>query len=150
MRFGVGARVWLNEIIERDGVDAASALFSESTGRVLVTVPREDDVKFRGLCEGRDYPVMRIGVTDDEGAKLEVQGVFTVSVAELPRALAGHAPVLLRSDRHGGQRMSDNLSEDYGDLGEKRNRRIRIVAWTVIIALILAGGGATVLTLLLG
>ncbi|MCE0509388.1 MULTISPECIES: hypothetical protein [Microbacterium] len=46
--------------------------------------------------------------------------------------------------------MSDNLSEDYGDLGEKRNRRIRIVAWTVIIALILAGGGATVLTLLLG
>ncbi|TFB16656.1 phosphoribosylformylglycinamidine synthase subunit PurL [Microbacterium sp. 3H14] len=83
MRFGVGARVWLNEIIERDGVDAASALFSESTGRVLVTVPREDDVKFRGLCEGRDYPVMRIGVTDDEGAKLEVQGVFTVSAAEL-------------------------------------------------------------------
>ena len=83
MRFGVGARVWLNEIIERDGVDAASALFSESTGRVLVTVPREDDVKFRGLCEGRDYPVMRIGVTDSEGAKLEVQGVFTVTAAEL-------------------------------------------------------------------
>ncbi|WP_315108540.1 phosphoribosylformylglycinamidine synthase subunit PurL, partial [uncultured Microbacterium sp.] len=39
MRFGVGARVWLNEIIERDGVDAATALFSESTGRVIVTVP---------------------------------------------------------------------------------------------------------------
>ncbi|MBT2495722.1 phosphoribosylformylglycinamidine synthase subunit PurL [Microbacterium sp. ISL-59] len=83
MRFGVGARVWLNEIIESNGVDAASALFSESTGRVLVTVPREDDVKFRGLCEGRDYPVMRIGVTDTEGAKLEVQDVFTVSIAEL-------------------------------------------------------------------
>lgn len=82
-RFGVGARVWLNEIIERDGVDAASALFSESTGRVIVTVPREDDVKFRGLCEGRDYPVMRIGVTDSEGAKLEVQDIFTVPVAEI-------------------------------------------------------------------
>ncbi|KQR48633.1 phosphoribosylglycinamide synthetase [Microbacterium sp. Leaf161] len=82
-RFGVGARVWLNEIIERDGVDAATALFSESTGRVIVTVPREDDVKFRGLCEGRDYPVMRIGVTDSEGAKLEVQDVFTVPVAEI-------------------------------------------------------------------
>lgn len=82
-RFGVGARVWLNEIIERDGVDAASALFSESTGRVIVTVPREDDVKFRGLCEGRDYPVMRIGVTDSEGAKLEVQDVFTVPIAEI-------------------------------------------------------------------
>ena len=40
--------------------------------------------------------------------------------------------------------------EDYGDLGERRNRRIRIVAWTVIIALILGGGGATVITLILG
>ena len=44
----------------------------------------------------------------------------------------------------------DDLSEDAGDLGEKRNRRIRIVAWTVIVALILGGGGATVLTILLG
>lgn len=45
--------------------------------------------------------------------------------------------------------MSDD-NEDYGDLGDKRNRRIRIVAWTVIIALILGGGGATVLSLLFG
>lgn len=83
-RFGVGARVWLDEIIERDGVDAATALFSESTGRVIVSVPREDDVKFRGLCEGRGYPVLRIGVTDvAETAELEVQGQFTVPVAEL-------------------------------------------------------------------
>lgn len=44
----------------------------------------------------------------------------------------------------------DGLSEDYGDLGERRNRRIRIVSWVVIIALILGGGGATVLTLILG
>lgn len=87
MRFGVGARVWLDEIRERDGVDAATALFSESTGRVIVSVPREDDVKFRGLCEGRGYPVLRIGVTDaagDGGAPaLEVQGLFTVPLAEL-------------------------------------------------------------------
>jgi len=41
-------------------------------------------------------------------------------------------------------------SGDYGDFGERRNRRIRIVAWTTIIALILGGGGATVLTLLFG
>jgi phosphoribosylformylglycinamidine synthase len=87
MRFGVGARVWLTEIMERDGVDAASALFSESTGRVLVTVPREEDVKFRGLCAGRDYPVLRIGVTDEGDAAdepaLEVQGLFTVPLTEL-------------------------------------------------------------------
>ncbi|MGX9347781.1 phosphoribosylformylglycinamidine synthase subunit PurL [Microbacterium sp. KNMS] len=82
LRFGVGARVWLTEIMERDGVDAATALFSESTGRAIVTVPREEDVKFRGLCEGRGYPVLRIGVTDTV-ADLEVQDVFTVSAAEL-------------------------------------------------------------------
>ncbi len=87
MRFGVGARVWLREIMERDGVDAATALFSESTGRVIVSVPREEDVKFRGLCEGRGYPVRRSGVTDpaadgDEPA-LEVQDVFTLTVPEL-------------------------------------------------------------------
>src|SRR5690606_18755194 len=87
LRFGVGVRVWIDEIMERDGVDAATALFSESTGRVLVAVPREVDVKFRGLCEGRGYPVLRIGVTDPaaegEEAALEVQDLFTASVSEL-------------------------------------------------------------------
>ncbi|MCX6503345.1 MAG: phosphoribosylformylglycinamidine synthase subunit PurL [Microbacterium sp.] len=96
MRFGVGARVWLREIMERDGVDAASALFSESTGRVIVSVPREEDVKFRGLCAGRDYPVLRIGVTDsaadgDEPA-LEVQDVFTLPVRELRAVSAATLP----------------------------------------------------------
>ncbi|WP_200847093.1 phosphoribosylformylglycinamidine synthase subunit PurL [Microbacterium sp. 18062] len=98
LRFGVGARVWLTEIIERDGVDAASALFSESTGRVLVTVPREEDVKFRGLCDGRGYPVLRIGVTDsaadgDEPA-LEVQGLFTVPLAELRERATATLPAV--------------------------------------------------------
>ncbi|MCK9916688.1 MULTISPECIES: phosphoribosylformylglycinamidine synthase subunit PurL [Microbacterium] len=96
LRFGVGARVWLTEIIERDGVDAASALFSESTGRVLVTVPREEDVKFRGLCEGRGYPVLRIGVTDapadGSASALEVQGLFTLPVPELRSLSTGTLP----------------------------------------------------------
>ena len=84
-RFGIGARVWLNDIIERDGMDVTSALFSESTARAIVTVPREDDVKFVGLCEARGYPVLRIGVTDGHGADaaLQVQDVFTVPVAEI-------------------------------------------------------------------
>jgi phosphoribosylformylglycinamidine synthase len=65
LRFNMGARIWLTEICERDGVDRTAALFSESTGRVLVSVGREDDVKFVGLCEARGIPVLRIGVTDD-------------------------------------------------------------------------------------
>lgn len=91
LRFGIGARVWLGELTERDGVDVATALFSESTGRVIVSVPREDDVRFQGLCEGRGYPVVRIGVTDAGGA-LEVQDVFTLSVDELNDAHRGTLP----------------------------------------------------------
>ncbi|MEO5535106.1 MAG: phosphoribosylformylglycinamidine synthase subunit PurL [Pseudolysinimonas sp.] len=82
LRFGVGARVFLDELCERDGIDVATALFSESTGRVLVAVPREEDVKFTRLCEGRGYPVLRMGVTDTEG-DLEVQDHFTIPLAEL-------------------------------------------------------------------
>ncbi|WP_235282308.1 hypothetical protein [Microbacterium sp. SA39] len=57
------------------------------------------------------------------------------------------------SERSETKRVNSELSkpdDDYGDLGEPRNRRIRIIAWTVIVALILGGGGATVLTILLG
>jgi len=74
LRFGVGARVWLGEIMERDGVDLTAALFSESTGRVLVSVGREDDVKFVGLCEARGVPVLRIGVTDVKGVGASLDG----------------------------------------------------------------------------
>jgi len=95
LRFGVGARVWISEIMQRDGVDATAALFSESTGRMLVSVPREDDVRFQGLCEGRGYEFLRIGVTEDSGS-LEVQDRFTIPVEELRRV---HTSPL--SDRFG-------------------------------------------------
>jgi phosphoribosylformylglycinamidine synthase len=74
--------------MERDGVDRTSALFSESTGRVLVSVGREDDVKFVGLCEARGIPVLRIGVTDNSGA-LEIQDVATWQLNDLRGAWAG-------------------------------------------------------------
>ncbi len=83
LRFGVGARVWIDEIMSRDGVDATAALFSETQARALVSVAREDDVKFRGLCEGRDVPVVRVGVTDKRSGELEVQGLFAVRIDEL-------------------------------------------------------------------
>jgi phosphoribosylformylglycinamidine synthase subunit PurL len=82
LRFGVGARIWLGDLLERDGVDLATALFSESTGRVVVSVPREDDVRFAGLCEGRGYPMLRIGVTDSRDT-FELQDVFTATLNEL-------------------------------------------------------------------
>jgi phosphoribosylformylglycinamidine synthase len=83
LRFGVGARVWLDEIVARDGVDTTAALFSESQARAIVTVAREDDVKFRGLCEGRGVSVLRVGVTDKASNALEVQGLFKVPLDAL-------------------------------------------------------------------
>jgi phosphoribosylformylglycinamidine synthase subunit PurL len=86
LRFGVGVRVFLDDLLQRDDIDLATALFSESTGRVLVAVPREEDVKFTRLCEGRGYPVLRIGVTDAggaDGAAVEVQDSFSIPLEEL-------------------------------------------------------------------
>lgn len=92
LRFGVGARVWIDEIVSRDGVDSTAALFSETQARVLVSVAREDDVKFRGLCDGRNVPVLRVGVTDSTSNSLEVQGLCDIPVAELSRIHRGTLP----------------------------------------------------------
>ncbi|WP_298806068.1 phosphoribosylformylglycinamidine synthase subunit PurL [uncultured Pseudokineococcus sp.] len=88
LRYGVGARVWLDELCERDGVDAATALFSESTARVLVSVPRSEEVRFTDVCSARRQPALRVGVVDEPGeaAALDVQGLLTVPVAELRAA----------------------------------------------------------------
>jgi phosphoribosylformylglycinamidine synthase len=96
LRFGVGARIWLSEICERDGVDLTAALFSESTARVLVSVGREDDVKFAGLCEARGISVLRIGVTDGVGAEanLEIQDVANWQLSDLRAAHSATLPEL--------------------------------------------------------
>lgn len=44
--------------------------------------------------------------------------------------------------------MSDD--DDYTAFDTARQRRVKIIAWVVIVALILVGGGATVIALLFG
>jgi phosphoribosylformylglycinamidine synthase subunit PurL len=67
LRYGVGARVWLGELCERDGVDAATALFAESTGRVVVSVPRSEEVRFTDMCTARGVAHLKVGVVDGTG-----------------------------------------------------------------------------------
>ena len=91
LRFGVGARVWLDALLERDGVDLATALFSESTARVVVAVPRSEEVRFTDIATARGLPHVRIGVTDDQGGGvgqpvLEISGVGVVDLEELRAA----------------------------------------------------------------
>lgn len=40
--------------------------------------------------------------------------------------------------------------DEYGVYSETRQKRIKVTAWVVIVALILVGGGATVIALLFG
>jgi phosphoribosylformylglycinamidine synthase len=74
--------------MERDGLDAATLLFSESTGRVIVSVPRSEEVRFTDMCSARRLPHARIGVVDEGstetgGPTLDVQGRFSIGLDEL-------------------------------------------------------------------
>ena len=94
LRFNVGARIWLGELMERDNLDLTAALFSESQARVIVSVGREDDVKFQALCEARGVPVLRIGVTDKESQAVEIQNVATLKLDDIRASWAGALPAL--------------------------------------------------------
>jgi phosphoribosylformylglycinamidine synthase II len=70
-------------IVLPEDTDPFVMLFSESAGRVLVAVPRTEESRFRSMCEARGLPAVRIGVVDQGSDAVEVQGLFTVSLAEL-------------------------------------------------------------------
>jgi phosphoribosylformylglycinamidine synthase II len=77
-----GCRIVLPEDFQ-SGTGPFTFLFSESAGRVLVAVPRTEESRFRSMCEARGLPAVRIGVVDQALGAVEVQGLFTVSLAEL-------------------------------------------------------------------
>lgn len=89
LRFNVGARVGLGEVAERDGVDTFTLLFSESLGRVIVSVPRSEEVRFKDMCTARNYPFARIGVVDSAANALEIQGETSINLDELREAHEG-------------------------------------------------------------
>jgi phosphoribosylformylglycinamidine synthase subunit PurL len=97
LRNGVGARIWLDEVCERDGVDAFTLLFSESAGRAVVAVPRTEQVRFTDLCIARGFAHARIGVVEDEAAGLDVQSEFTVPLDELRTAHTSTLPAIFAS-----------------------------------------------------
>jgi phosphoribosylformylglycinamidine synthase len=94
LRFNVGARVWFTEVMERDNIDATAVLFSESQARVIVTVGREDDVKFQALCEARGVPCLRIGVTDKSSDSIEIKDLAAFSLNEVREAWRKTLPEL--------------------------------------------------------
>ncbi|MGO3151773.1 MAG: phosphoribosylformylglycinamidine synthase subunit PurL [Galactobacter sp.] len=92
LHHGVGARVNLERLLDRDGVDAFTALFSESQGRAIVTVPRSEEERFVAMAEVRGYPLARLGIVDAQAGALEIQGLFSVPVEELREANTATLP----------------------------------------------------------
>jgi phosphoribosylformylglycinamidine synthase II len=97
LRNGVGARIWLDEVCGRDGVDAFTLLFSESAGRAIVAVPRSEQVRFTDLCTSRGFAHASIGVVEDEGRSLNVQGQFVLPLDELRTAHTSTLPAIFAS-----------------------------------------------------
>jgi phosphoribosylformylglycinamidine synthase len=78
LRGDAGVRVVLPE-----DADPFVTLFSESTGRAIVSVPRSEEVRFTDMCTARGLPHRRIGVVDLLVPDLDVQGLFRISLREL-------------------------------------------------------------------
>ncbi|MBF4994774.1 phosphoribosylformylglycinamidine synthase subunit PurL [Arthrobacter gandavensis] len=92
LRFGVGARIGLDEVAERDGVDLFTLLFSESQARAVVSVARSEEVRFKDMCSARGFAHSRIGVVDTEIGALDFQGHFVLPLGELKEAHEGTLP----------------------------------------------------------
>ncbi|MFD1716305.1 phosphoribosylformylglycinamidine synthase subunit PurL [Georgenia deserti] len=94
-RFGVGAEVDLTELLERDGIDAATALFAESGARALVAVADGAQAEFEELAAHHGVPALRLGATgggslmvrlsDGEVVELSVADLRETATAALPR-----------------------------------------------------------------
>ncbi|MFJ8624314.1 phosphoribosylformylglycinamidine synthase subunit PurL [Kitasatospora sp. NPDC093550] len=88
LKGGHGAR-----IVVPEGIDPFVLLFSESAGRAVVAVPRSEELRFNDMCTARGLPATRIGVVD--GDSIDVQGQFSVTLAELKDAHTGVIEALL-------------------------------------------------------
>ena len=78
-------------------LDPFVALFSESSARVLVAVPRTEELRFTEMCTMRQQPWVKVGVVDadnPEGQLLDIQGVARFGLDELRTAWEGTLPAL--------------------------------------------------------
>ncbi len=87
MRHGVGAHVSLEDLTTRDGVDAFTALFSESTARAVLAVPAQQTKEFEALSGEHGQSVVQIGETG--GDQLMVESLFTLTAEALRTAHGG-------------------------------------------------------------
>lgn len=81
LRYSVGAEVDLSLLCQRDDVDLATALFSESGARALVVVDERDSAGLEGLAAKHAVQALRIGTTG--GDALSLRGVGDLDLVGL-------------------------------------------------------------------
>ncbi|GGC73638.1 phosphoribosylformylglycinamidine synthase subunit PurL [Hoyosella rhizosphaerae] len=81
-------------IVLPENTDPFVQLFSESSGRVLVAVPRTEEPRFTSMCTMRGMPWARVGVVVNGSTDLEIQGIGTFTLAELRDHREGTLPAL--------------------------------------------------------
>ncbi|WP_028183042.1 phosphoribosylformylglycinamidine synthase subunit PurL [Salinispora arenicola] len=111
LRRGVGARVTLPEQFTGGSMPFVF-LFSESAGRVLVSVPRGHEKAFTALAAEHGVPCELIGVTDTAGGALELHGQFRLGLDELRAAHSATLPCLF-----GGAELGAANASAVGDAG---------------------------------
>lgn len=98
LRSNRGARFWIP-----DNLDPFTFLFSESTARAIVVLPRSEELRFTEMCSARNFPYERIGVVDsglgaDAGMPdeqlLVFNDLFTVRLSEVRAAHEATIPAL--------------------------------------------------------
>ena len=101
LRSGVGARVWVP-----DDLDPFVFLWSESATRVIVVVPRSEELRFTEMCAARSFAATRIGVVDSglaaehgkSGQIIQIDNVYgdslEVTLEELQAASEATLPAL--------------------------------------------------------
>ena len=92
LRRGIGATVSL------DDDDPFVALFSESTGRVLVSLPASRSAELLELASEANVPVRRLGVTG--GDALAVEGQFTLNLDEIRTTWQAPIPTAMAAAGH--------------------------------------------------
>jgi phosphoribosylformylglycinamidine synthase len=93
LRHDVGATVSLDAACARDGIDAFTLLFAESTARVLAAVDPESMQTFTQACAANDVPVVALGSSG--GDSLTVSGRFSLPLAELRTVHSATLPAVL-------------------------------------------------------
>jgi phosphoribosylformylglycinamidine synthase len=93
LRHNLGATVMVPE-----GVDPFVFLFSESSARALVAVPRGHERALTTLCSERGLPYTPVGVVDGRSRTLEVRGLFSVLLDELRTAYTRTLPALFGTE----------------------------------------------------